>query len=531
MAALKREYGGIQPYIPAGIFRIRLPFLHFKISPPEIVTGLMNACTSYGALAVLTGTLGLAPEIAWGLVIFETCMYTCNWLLGEPSICGWITPAMALVIVYLEGYYDPGLPDALQAVTGSSAVTGADLQALLASGNDQYIQIAQNTTTMRMQAMAATELELGILFVVLGFSGLAKNLNTLVPPAVKAGIVLGAGIGAVNARLKTGGAMDTATWGCMAGLIVVFLLMFSLRIRSRMDNSRGLQILGNYSFLWAVLVMFIVGGIAGEFDFSNILDEGILKAPDWGAMVQVTSPFCIGWGTADMWLNGIPMALISWVIAYGDFITVQQLGLQVVRDDEYIEFDPNRTNVICGIRNIILALVAGYPAQAGPLSAPYCVATYQRYKQGGRQGMDSIYDGSGTNLIFTALGLFIYPLYMAAAAAAGPMLVVVLCIQGYVCTQICFDLAYDKCDQGVAGMMAGFILARGGGIGLIAGIALYLLLADNAKIKSDYAGNKERQRIEDEEIDKQLKALAERREAFKQGKISADEGGGDTKEF
>ena len=60
MAFLQREYGGIQPSIPVAMLRIRIPFVHFKISPPEIVTGLMNACTSYGALAVLTGTLGLA---------------------------------------------------------------------------------------------------------------------------------------------------------------------------------------------------------------------------------------------------------------------------------------------------------------------------------------------------------------------------------------------------------------------------------------------------------------------------------------
>ncbi len=51
--ALKREYGGIQPCIRLGIFRIRIPFIHFNISGPEIITGLMNACTSYGALAVL----------------------------------------------------------------------------------------------------------------------------------------------------------------------------------------------------------------------------------------------------------------------------------------------------------------------------------------------------------------------------------------------------------------------------------------------------------------------------------------------
>ena len=74
MAFMKRTDGGIQPYIPFGLLRIRLPFIHFKISPPEIVTGLMNACTSYGALAVLTVTLGLDPEVAWALVVLETMM-------------------------------------------------------------------------------------------------------------------------------------------------------------------------------------------------------------------------------------------------------------------------------------------------------------------------------------------------------------------------------------------------------------------------------------------------------------------------
>ena len=102
MALLKREFGGIQPCWRVGLFRIRLPFIHFRISPPEVVTGLMNACTSYGALAVLISTLGLDPQVAWALVVFETACYTLNWVLGEPSICGWITPAMSIIVVFLE---------------------------------------------------------------------------------------------------------------------------------------------------------------------------------------------------------------------------------------------------------------------------------------------------------------------------------------------------------------------------------------------------------------------------------------------
>ncbi|MGI6591251.1 MAG: hypothetical protein ACOX1O_06575 [Eggerthellaceae bacterium] len=476
MALLKREYGGIQPYIPAGIFRIRIPFIHFNISAPEVITGLMNAATSYSALAVLTSTLGLDANVAWALVIFETCMYSCNWLLGEPSVCGWITSAMAIVIAYLEGF-------------------------------DDY--------TVRLQAMTACQLELGLLFLILGLTGLAKQLNTLVPTGVKGGIVLGAGVNAVYARMATGGAMDTATWGCLAGVVVVFFLMFSLRIRVKMETNKLVAVLGNYSFLFAVIALFIVGGVTGEFDYTGIGQEGIIRVPDLSVLFGAVSPFSIGFAAPDIWLQALPIALIAWVIAFGDFVTVQQLGIQAMRDDEFIELDPGRTNAVCGIRNVLLSLFAPYPALAGPLSPPYCVATYQRYKQGGREGMDSIYDGSATNLIFTMLGLFIYPVYQLAAASSSAILLTVMCIQGYICTQICFDMCFDKVDQGVAGMMAGFILARGGGVGLVAGVFLYLLLADKDKILGDYHEAAKRQHITDEETEKKLAAAAERRKASK----------------
>lgn len=479
MALLKREFGGIQPCWRVGLFRIRLPFIHFRISPPEVVTGLMNACTSYGALAVLISTLGLDPQVAWALVVFETGMYTLNWVLGEPSICGWITPAMSIIVVFLESL-DPGVA--------------------------------------RLQMLTAIELELAIMFIILGFTGLSKKLNTMIPPAVKAGIVLGAGVNAIYVRLVAGGAVDTVTVGCVGGLVVVFMLMFSRRVRKYMETNRFVAILGNYSFLWAVLALLVLGGAAGEFQF-NFSGE-IIRVPDFMGLFATVSPLFIGFATDPMvWVNALPYAVMAWIIAYGDFVTVQQLGLKAVRDDEYIEFDPNRTNVICGIRNLMLALFAPYPALAGPLSAPYCVATYARYKQSGRQGMDSIYDGSGTNLIFTVIGLFVYPLYEASLAASAALLVVVLCIQGWLCAVIAFDLVRDEMDKGMAGMIAGFVLARGGGVGFVVGVIFYLLMCDNDKIRDDYAYNKEQQRIEDEETDRQLAALQARLEALKAGTL------------
>ena len=409
-------------------------------------------------------------NVAYALVLFETACYTLNWLLGESSICGWITAAMAIIVLYLET-----LPEGVA----------------------------------RLQALTTIQLELGLLFIILGATGLSKKLNTLMPTALKGGIVLGAGINSVAARLKEGGAVDTATIGCLVGLTVVCLFMFSQRIREHMATNKLLSLLGNCSFLWAVLILFVVGGLTGDFDYQ--FSGKIIVIPNFATMFATVSPFCIGFAPDPAtWITAIPYAITAWIIAYGDFITVQELGFAAVREDEHIEFDANRTNIICGIRNVILSLCAPYPALAGPLSPPYCIATYARYRQGEREATDSIYDGSTTNLIFTVLGLFIYPLYEASLAASGTLLVVIMVIQGFVCAQIACNMPRDDMDKGLAGMGAGLVVARGAAVALPASIILYLLLCNNKKIKEDYRLNKEIQRQEDEETERQLAILEAR---------------------
>ena len=136
---------------------------------------------------MLTGTLGLDSTCAWGLVIFETCMYTCNWILGEPSICGWITPAMALVIVYLEGYAAPGFEQLVTQYGDEASVFAA----LYAGGMDpNAVSIAEATRQMRMQAHGLHRARARHPVHRAGLHRPGQNLNTLVPPAVKAGIVL-----------------------------------------------------------------------------------------------------------------------------------------------------------------------------------------------------------------------------------------------------------------------------------------------------------------------------------------------------
>ena len=54
--------------------------------------------------------------------------------------------------------------------------------------------------------------------------------------------------------------------------------------------------------------------------------------------------------------KALPLALVCYVIAFGDFVTTETLVTEArqSRDDEYIDFNSSRSNLVSGIRNLIL---------------------------------------------------------------------------------------------------------------------------------------------------------------------------------
>ena len=57
-----RKYGEEQPYWKAGIFKIRLPFIHYAWSIPEMVQALFMCATCLGAIPVLTEVRNVSPS-------------------------------------------------------------------------------------------------------------------------------------------------------------------------------------------------------------------------------------------------------------------------------------------------------------------------------------------------------------------------------------------------------------------------------------------------------------------------------------
>ena len=92
-----RKYGEEQPYWKAGIFKIRLPFVHYKWSVPEMVQAVFMCATCLGAIPVLQEVLGVSYGVALSMVIINGFFYNLHVLLGDPVVPGWITPAIPII--------------------------------------------------------------------------------------------------------------------------------------------------------------------------------------------------------------------------------------------------------------------------------------------------------------------------------------------------------------------------------------------------------------------------------------------------
>ena len=57
--ALQREHGGEQPYWPAGPFKIRLPFIHYRWEYPEMIQGLIMFVVGLAMIPLLQKYLGM----------------------------------------------------------------------------------------------------------------------------------------------------------------------------------------------------------------------------------------------------------------------------------------------------------------------------------------------------------------------------------------------------------------------------------------------------------------------------------------
>lgn len=434
--ALRREDGKEQPFLAAGPFKIRIPGIHYRFELPDYIQGLLMCAVCLGAIPMLQQYLGMPFEVALAIVVLNGILYCTHVLLGDPVVPGWVTPAIPLLILYVSSY--PMGPE-------------------------------------RVKALIAFEMSLGILAAFLGITGLGKKIILLVPNAMQAGIIMGAGLAAVNVVFGKGGQFEKFPYSIVICIGLGFYLLFSNHFKSIRNKNKVLQTISNLGILPIMVLAIVIGPIVGETVWPNV--KWGLSNPAFGELWSHWTFWSIGFPPIKMFINALPMVFSAYIILFGEMIQAQALLEDAAksRPDELVDYNPNRSHLIFGLRNMLMSIIGPDITMCGPLWAAMQVVVCDRYKHG-RKAMDSVNGGAGSFRFGTLTGYFLMPIVTLVTPILSIALASTMLIQGYVSVRIGVLKARTFNDLGIAGIMAAVLVARGATWGLAVGIVLCLLI-------------------------------------------------------
>jgi len=461
-----RTHGHEQPYWPAGPFKIRLPFVHYRWEMPEMIQGFFMFVVGLAMIPLLENYLGMPYEAALAFTFVAGLCYILPAMLGVPLVPGWITPAIPVVLLYLKGF-EPG-PEAIQ-------------------------------------ALFALQIEVAVIFFILGVTQWGSKLVDFIPNSLKSGVIIGAGMAALMGELKLGGRIDATPISLIVGAVISAYVLFSLSFKNVVDGNSFAKKIANFGMVPGMIIAMIVGWTVGEYPLPDI-QWGITQ-PDFSLMTEYL-PFTVGFPNWDVFLLAIPTALIAYVIAFGDIIVGFSLVKRVdhIRVDEKIEESVDRVHLVTGLRNLIHAFFAPWPGLAGPLWTAAHATVAERYAMG-RKSMESIYSGGGTFWISGLVALFALPLVTVFKPVLPIALSLTLILTAYICIMVGMEQLKDSVERGVAGIVAVTLAMpdpKSTVYAVIVGLVLYFLIERPSLLGSDK--RKENVLFEDSDDIKELDA-------------------------
>ena len=458
------------PYIPLGPFQWRIPGIHYRIEKVEFFQGIILGATALSSIPYMTDCLGLPYELAWSCVIIEVFLYMLHGWLGDPVVPGWITPTLPFTLVFLEGFEQ-----------------GPE----------------------RIQALIAVQLLVAFLFIFMGITKLADRFVRLVPASVKGGILLAAPITVIQGQLAEDSQLMIAPVATLVGTFLLAFLSFSPFCEKKRKTVKILDVMAKYGNLFPYLLAMLIGILLKELSYPELELGTIIRIPDFGEIYNTVSIFAVGVPSLSVFLKAIPLALICYVLAFGDFVTSETLvkEAQESRDDEYIDFNSSRSNLISGLRNLILGIFAPFPPLSGPLWVGMTVSVAMRYREG-EKAMKSLIGGMSSFRMATFLSVILIPIVSFMKPIMGVGSAITLLFQAYVCARIGMEYCKSNTDKSIAGVMAAVLAFKGSGWALLVGILMNLALSnmDFQKKKLGVPTTEELEAI-DQERDEKIKEL------------------------
>ena len=437
MSELHQQDLGVEaPYWPVGPFKVRLPFIHYRFEISDYMQGLLMCAVDLAAIPLMTEFLGMPFEVALAVVILNGLLYLTHHLLGDPVVPGWITPAIPLLMAYCSQF--PEGPE-------------------------------------RVHALIAFQLMLGAFSIGLGMTGMARKVVSLVPSALKAGIIMGAGLSAVVTVFKEGGRFDAFPWTISIAIGIAFYLVFSIHFQELKKRNRFWWNFAKLGIFPIILLAVIVAPIFGEAPWPSI--EWGFSQPDFVTLFNEYTVFGLGMPPLMMFITAIPTVFAAYLVVFGDVLGAKAILGEAdhVRRDEKVDFNPDRSHLIFGGRNAFMSIFGPDVAMCGPQWSAMQVVITERFK-GGAKAMKSIYGGVGSFRWGTNTGLLLLPVVTLVQPILGVALALTLLIQGYVSVRLGIMEARSQRDLGIAGVIGAVLAIKGAGWAFAIGVGLCALI-------------------------------------------------------
>jgi len=433
----QRTDGAESPYTPLGPFKLRLPFIHYRFELPDYFQGLLMCAVDLAAIPLMTELLGMPFEAAIAIVMLNGVLYLIHHLLGDPVVPGWITPAIPLLMAYVATFPMEG--------------------------------------DTRVHALIAFQMMLGILSIVLGRTGLASKVVSLIPSAIKSGIIMGAGLAAIVVVFDEGGRFEQYPFTISIAVGLAFYLIFSRNFAKWKARGGILATIGKLGVFPIIVLSIVIAPLFGEAPWPQI--EWGFTQPNFALMFSEYTVFGVGLPPLMMFVTALPTVLAAYIVLFGDVLQSKALldEADEMRTDEKIDYDPNRAHMIFGGRNLGMSIFGPDVVMCGPLWAAMQVVVVERYKEG-KTAMNSIFGGSGSFRWGTNTGLLLLPIVSLVQPILGIALALTLLIQGYVSVRIGIMEARSQRDLGIAGVIAAVLVTKGAAWAFAVGVVLCALI-------------------------------------------------------
>lgn len=472
--AIEQGSGREQPYT-GGILKLRIPFVHYRVEYQDFIQGAILSCVPLGITAAMTKILGIPIEVAVLMVVLNNFLYLLHTSFGDPSVSGWITAGIPLYISYLMTF---------------------------AAGPE------------RIKALIALQVLVGLIFLVLGVTGISRYVIKHFPISMRAGILLGAGFASLMRVFKPSqpfmGKMPISF--SIAGILSFFVL-FSGRAVSYRKKYGWFAWIASFGIAPGFVVGYLVGLMTGEIKPpSGIFDHFIIALP-FNDMLHSFSIVGLGMPSASMWAAALSLAVVAYVLAFGDILVLEALieDANKARPDEKIIFSVPRNHIITSIRNIFEGFFMPFISLCGPQWTGGQALVVNRYNHATPEEEPSYWGGATSIFWGMSIAMVFHPLVQLVLPAKMIGFGLTLLIQGYLCIYLAFAMCHNNVQRGIAGVMGAVLVAgnyvklwgnpfwSGPTMALIIGALLFFLLEFGTAKEEESVGNV------DAEIEEEIK--------------------------